>query len=93
MEKNLTSEALQVDLKVNFEPWNGLSERILPMGFGNSVIYSPEHSRKNASFHFHRLATFVVVVSPLEYIRKQQVPKTTEYNFSAAKVYIFRTLQ
>ena len=27
---------------------------VLPTGFGNSVFYIPEHSRKNASFHFHR---------------------------------------
>ena len=28
---------------------------VLPTGFGNSVIYNAEHSRKNVSFHFHRL--------------------------------------
>ena len=44
---------------------------VLPTGFGNSV-YSPEHSR------IVRSKTFAVVVSLLEYIRKQQVPKRTE---------------
>ena len=27
---------------------------VLPTGFGNSIVYIPEHNRKNASFHFHR---------------------------------------
>ena len=51
---------------------------MLPTGFGNSVIYSPEHSRNNALFHFHRLENVCScgkLVSPLEYIRKQQVPE------------------
>ena len=51
----------------------------LPTGFGNSVIYSPEHYRKK----MHRSTstdskTFVVVVSPLEYIQKQQGQKGRE---------------
>ena len=46
----------------------------LPTGFGNIVIYSPEHSRKKM---YHSTSTdskmFVVVVSPLEHIPKKQV--------------------
>ena len=35
-------------------PKNGLSER-RHCSCTSYAIYSPEHSRKNASFHFHRL--------------------------------------
>ena len=56
---------------------------VLLTGFGNSEIYSPEQSRKI----MHRSIStdskmFVVVVNPLEYIRKQQVvnPKRAEKN-------------
>ena len=56
---------------------NGLSKRrhystvVLHMGFGNSVIYRPNILEKNSTSTNSK--TFVVVVSPLEYIRKQQV--------------------
>ena len=69
-------------LQIFFKIFKGRAERILrkkdiivalPTGFGNSVIYSPEHYRKK----MHRSTstdskTFVVVVRPLECIRKQQ---------------------
>ena len=57
---------------------NGLSIKrrhystvVLLMGFGNSVIYRPNILEKNSTSTNSK--TFVVVVSPLEYIRKQQV--------------------
>ena len=57
---------------------------VLPMGFGNSVHYIYSESQ-TLQKKMHRSSstdskTFVLVISPLEYIRKQQVlnPKRAE---------------
>ena len=63
-------------------PLNGLSKRsiivVLLTAFGFCILYSPsKHSRKkNPRSTSMDSKTFIVVVSPLEYIWKQQVANT-----------------